>query len=231
MKRDSAGLFSNVGCFLPVDPMTGKTLVPNIDAEERTLSETMLTSPEDAIVDVPPIPTTTPAEEKRIAVREKSEYSRGGDEERVIRSSNIVLFARLLDSNGKLPSRATPGSAGYDLYSAESVEIPRGTTRAVKTSVALEIPVGYCGKICSRSSHSLERSVEVGAGIIDSDYRGEIKVILHTLGNGDQSYAIRIGDRIAQLVLMPVIMPEMIEVKELCPSTRGLGGFGSTGEN
>jgi len=125
------------------------------------------------------------------------------------------------------PTRATPGSAGYDLYALEDTDIRYGAFTAVRTGIAAAIPPHHYGQIAPRSGLAIKNGVIVGAGVIDSDYRGEILVALATL-NG--VYSIKAGDRIAQLLVKPIATPPVVLVENLDDTTRGAGGFGSTGK-
>lgn len=130
-----------------------------------------------------------------------------------------------------LPSYATPGSAGMDLRSAsvEPVVISPGQRVLVPTGLVLEIPDGYEGQVRPRSGLALKHGISLvnSPGTIDSDYRGEVMVIMINLG--DDHFMINYGDRIAQLVVAPVIQAEIVEVVRVDDSDRGAGGFGSTG--
>lgn len=127
-----------------------------------------------------------------------------------------------------VPTKGTEKSAGYDLYSLENMFIPRGQKREINTKVSVEIPEGYFGLICPRSSMGKKGFSLVNTiGIIDSDYRGQI--ILHFINNGLNGQSIKRGDRIAQLLIVPYISPEIKVVEELSETVRGTGGFGSTG--
>lgn len=137
-----------------------------------------------------------------------------------------------LSNNAIIPTRATPGSAGYDLYALEDYTVAVNSAFAsnvqmVRTGVCVEIPSGYFGKIFPRSSLAVKHSIDVGAGVIDSDYRGEIKVVLFNHGN--LNFHIKKGDRIAQLVIIPCLMGNSTEVESMSDTSRGEGGFGSTG--
>lgn len=128
-----------------------------------------------------------------------------------------------------VPTKGTEKSAGYDLYSLENMFIPRGQKREINTKVSVEIPEGYFGLLCPRSSMGKKGFSLVNTiGIIDSDYRGQI--ILHFINNGLNGQSIKRGDRIAQLLIVPYISPEIKVVEELSETVRGTGGFGSTGE-
>lgn len=141
-----------------------------------------------------------------------------------------VKFLRLPHGQGmELPSYQTPGSAGMDIQSAEDFTLLHGETKIFTTGWAVEVPEGYELQVRSRSGLAAKHGVFVtnGVGTIDSDYRGEIKVILSHLGK--ERHHIRVGDRIAQLVLVPVVQAKPIEVSLLSTTDRGVGGFGSTG--
>lgn len=123
----------------------------------------------------------------------------------------------------------TKGSSGMDLYSAEEKIILPGKWEVISTGIAVEIPYGYEGEVRSRSGLAKNHGVFVlnSPGTIDSDYRGEIKVILMNLG--DEPFKVNIGDRIAQLVISPITRVEVFEVEELSSTERNDGGFGHTG--
>ncbi|MFO6428568.1 dUTP diphosphatase [Erythrobacter sp. W302b] len=128
-----------------------------------------------------------------------------------------------------LPAYATSGAAGMDVVSAEDVTIAPGARHAVATGLALAIPAGYEIQVRPRSGLALKHGITVPntPGTIDSDYRGELKVILINLG--PDPFAIARGDRVAQLVLAPVVQAAWNEVADLDATERGEGGFGSTG--
>ncbi|WP_095011385.1 dUTP diphosphatase [Tsuneonella mangrovi] len=141
-----------------------------------------------------------------------------------------VSVKRLPHGEGlALPAYATPGSAGMDVLSAEDVTIAPGARYAVATGLALAIPAGYEIQVRPRSGLALKHGITVPntPGTIDSDYRGELKVIL--INHGTEPFAIARGDRVAQLVLAPVVQARWSEVTELDATGRGAGGFGSTG--
>lgn len=141
-----------------------------------------------------------------------------------------VQVKRLPHGHGlDLPKYATTGSAGMDVLSAEQLSLKPGQRHAVATGLALAIPAGFEIQVRPRSGLALKHGISVPntPGTIDSDYRGELKIIL--INHGDESFAIERGDRIAQLVLAPVVQAAWSEVDELDETTRGDGGFGSTG--
>jgi dUTP pyrophosphatase len=139
--------------------------------------------------------------------------------------SNIVVGIK----NQFPPQYATPGSAGCDLIASEEVTLAPGKWSAVNTGLYLEIPIGYVAQVCPRSGLALKHGVSVlnAPGIIDSDYRGEVKVIL--VNHNSLRYTVKKGDRIAQLVFMPVVHAELKFISQLSETERGSSGFGSTG--
>lgn len=141
-----------------------------------------------------------------------------------------VLIKRLPHGDGlDLPRYATEGAAGMDVLSAEDVTIAPGARHAVATGLAVAIPPGHEIQVRPRSGLALKHGISVpnAPGTIDSDYRGELKVIL--INHGTEPFAIARGDRVAQLVLAPVTRAAWAEVADLDETARGAGGFGSTG--
>jgi dUTP pyrophosphatase len=141
-----------------------------------------------------------------------------------------VQVKRLNNGAGlPLPNYASDGAAGMDICAAESLTLKIGKRQAVATGLAFAIPHGYEVQVRPRSGLALKHGITClnTPGTIDSDYRGEVKVILANLG--DEEFHIERGDRIAQLVVAPVTHAAMIEVDALDDTARGSGGFGSTG--
>jgi dUTP pyrophosphatase len=144
----------------------------------------------------------------------------------------VVKIQRLRDSALPLPRYQTDHAAGLDLTadpSCATITLSPLQRMAVPTGIAIEIPPGFEGQVRPRSGRALEEGLTLvnSPGTIDADYRGEIKVIMINLG--DRPVEIRRGDRIAQLVIAPVVRAELVEVERLEPSGRGGGGFGHTG--
>ena len=137
------------------------------------------------------------------------------------------LLVKRLNKNAKMPVRGTVGSAGYDLSSADNVVIPGKSRAVVKTGLAIAIPSGTYATIAPRSGLAVKRSIDVGAGVVDADYRGEVGVVL--INNSDDEFRVQQGDRIAQLLLEKIATPAVEEVEALDDTVRGAGGFGSTG--
>lgn len=147
------------------------------------------------------------------------------------------LGVKLVEPGARAPTKMTVGSAGFDLYSSESAEVPPTRCRPdgeaevgralVSTGLVIELPPGTVGRIASRSGLSVKENIEAGAGWIDSDYRGTVKVEMKNFSS--KAYKVNQGDRIAQLVVLPVADVEVIVVGEVGGTGRGGGGFGSTG--
>lgn len=131
-----------------------------------------------------------------------------------------------------LPTYGSPEAAGADLYACleENITIAPGESFFVPTGLSMEIPKGYAGLIYARSGMACKRGLAPAnkVGVIDSDYRGEFIVVLHNHGN--QAQTVENGERIAQLVITPVLTPAFEEVEELSDTERSGGGFGSTGK-
>ncbi|MBA3896829.1 MAG: dUTP diphosphatase [Sphingomonadaceae bacterium] len=143
---------------------------------------------------------------------------------------STILLKRLPHGDGlPPPAYATDGAAGMDVVAAEAVTLAAGARHAVATGFAMAIPVGYEVQVRPRSGLAAKHGVTVlnTPGTIDSDYRGEVKVILVNLG--DAPFAVARGDRIAQLVPAPVQRATLREIESLDETARGGGGFGSTG--
>lgn len=143
-----------------------------------------------------------------------------------------VKFKKLV-SFAIVPNQATPGDAGLDLYALHDEKVEPGKVSIISTGIACAIPERHVGLVCPRSGLAAKYGITVvnAPGVIDSSYRGEIKVLLTTLV--DRFYKIQEGDRIAQLLIVPCLceggFPASEEVDELPPTLRGEAGFGSTG--
>ena len=136
---------------------------------------------------------------------------------------------KLLATNAKAPVRANDCAAGYDLFSLYNYTLYPHQRLLVQTGIAMEIPDGYYGRIAPRSGWALKYGIDTLAGVIDSDYRGEVGVILY---NTDKEipFNIKMGDRIAQIVFEKYYTFQIQETENLEDSKRGTGGFGSTGK-
>lgn len=138
-----------------------------------------------------------------------------------------ALSIKRLSENATLPKRGSEFSAGLDLSSAEDKIIPAGERALVKTDLSIACPPGTYARIAPRSGLALKKGIDTGAGVVDADYRGPVGVILFNWGKED--FEIKIGDRIAQLILEQIVLPDVVETDELPETVRGEGGFGSTG--
>ena len=142
------------------------------------------------------------------------------------------VHVKILRDGAKLPTYGTAGAAGADLYACVDapVTIRPGETVFIPTGIALEVPEGCAGLVYARSGLACKRGLAPAnkVGVIDSDYRGEFIVALHN--HGTESQTVASGERIAQLVVTPILMPEYVETDSLSATQRGEGGFGSTGK-
>ena len=142
---------------------------------------------------------------------------------------NVAI--KKLNKNAKLPAYGSEYAAGADLYACLDmpVVIAPGRTKVIPTGIALELPVGYAGLIYARSGLATKQGLAPAnkVGVVDCDYRGEVMVALHN--HSGEARTVNSGDRIAQLVITPYITAVFEEKKELSPTPRGAGGFGSTG--
>lgn len=143
----------------------------------------------------------------------------------------MQMRVKKLNPMAKLPTYGTSQSAGADLYVCleEPVTIGPGDTAFLPTGIAVAVPEGYAGLVFARSSLGCKRGLAPAnkVGVIDSDYRGEIRVVLHN--HSSEAQTVEDGERVAQLVVVPVLAPELVETQELDDTERGIGGFGSTG--
>jgi len=146
----------------------------------------------------------------------------------------MELKIRKLREGAKIPRRATSGSAGMDLYACidEPITLAPGQLAVVPTGIAIELPDNTCAAfLYARSGLGVKHGICLsnGVGVIDSDYRGEVCAGLCNVS--DKPYVIEPDERVAQIVIAPVLTPDIIEVDELSDTQRGAGGFGSTGRN
>jgi dUTP pyrophosphatase len=147
----------------------------------------------------------------------------------MIEAYTDTLDVRLLHPDAIVPARTRAGDAGYDLRATERVSIPPGGRRLIGTGIAIALPEGVAGLVTPRSGLAIEHGLTLlnAPGLIDPNYRGEIKVILHNAG--DSRYTVEIGDRVAQLLLVPYLAPDLQVVDALGATDRGADGFGSSG--
>ena len=143
----------------------------------------------------------------------------------------LVLRVRLLDASARLPTQAHPDDSGFDLYAINSHAIEPGGVATIRTGIAVELPSGTEGQIRARSGLARDRQVTVlnSPGTIDEGYRGEIRVVL--INHGDTSFRVAAGMRIAQLVIQRKLRVQITAVDTLTETSRGIEGFGSTGND
>lgn len=139
-----------------------------------------------------------------------------------------IIRVKKLHSNAIIPEKAYESDAGFDLHVLEDIEIKAGQTVVIKTGLAFELPNGYEMQVRPRSGISIKTKLHVILGTVDSQYRGEVGIIVHNAGENHKVYE---GDRIAQAVIQKIPHVALVQVVELSKGTRGANGFGSTGIN
>jgi dUTP pyrophosphatase len=139
----------------------------------------------------------------------------------------LDLKVKLIHPDAQVPSRGSIHAAGVDLYAPEGHRLVPGQRKLIPTGLKIAVPHGFYGRVAPRSGIAFKHGIDVLAGVIDSDYRGELGVLL--INTGTQNFIIQKGDRIAQLIVEAILTPEVIHVEELDDTERGAGGFGSTG--
>ena len=139
----------------------------------------------------------------------------------------MPLYVQRLTETAILPTRGSELAAGLDLYADEALLIPPGNRALVSTGVAVALDPGTAGLIWPRSGLAVKSGVGIGAGVIDADYRGCVRVLM--MNHGHEVLAVAKGDRIAQLVIQQIARPQMTEMDFLPGTDRGTAGFGSTG--
>jgi len=139
----------------------------------------------------------------------------------------MTIKIKKLHPQAILPKYACANDAGMDFYSLENEIINPGERKLIPTGIAMAIPPGYVGLIWDKSGIASKHGIKTMGGVIDSGYRGEIRIVLHNLSN--QPFPIEKGMKIAQMLIQPVEQKKIVEVEELDETSRGEGGFGSTG--
>ncbi len=139
----------------------------------------------------------------------------------------MTIKIKKLSAFATIPAYVHPHDAGMDLYAAETVTIESGERKLISTGIAMAIPAGFVGLIWDKSGIAAKFGIKTMGGVIDAGYRGEIKVIMHNLSVS--AFTIEKGMKIAQMLIQPVAQKEIVEVDELDDTSRGEGGFGSTG--
>ena len=148
--------------------------------------------------------------------------------------SRMNVKIKKLNPNATIPTYGTDYAAGADLYACidETLSIGSGETKMIGTGIAMEIPTGYVGLVFARSGLACKKGLAPAnkVGVIDSDYRGEIKVALHNHNGSQDALCVENGERIAQISIVPYLKADFEEVDNLEDTDRGEGGFGSTGK-
>ncbi|EPS45096.1 hypothetical protein H072_862 [Dactylellina haptotyla CBS 200.50] len=142
-------------------------------------------------------------------------------------ASQPSLLIKKLNEKAQTPKRGSPFAAGYDMYASEDTVIPKGGKGLVETGLSMAVPEGCYGRIAPRSGLASKNFIDTGAGVIDADYRGPVKILL--FNHSDVDFEVKEGDRVAQLILERIYTPEIMVVEDLEESVRGAGGFGSSG--
>lgn len=145
------------------------------------------------------------------------------------KNANVLRIKRLSEK-ATLPIRGSKDAVGYDLSSMENTIVPARNKALIRTGLSFEIPKGLYGRVAPRSGLACKKSIDVGAGVIDPDYRGEVGVLL--FNHGDEDFPVKEGDRIAQLILEQVKILKVEQVSNqdhLSKTERGVSGYGSTG--
>ncbi|CAJ1049369.1 Deoxyuridine 5'-triphosphate nucleotidohydrolase [Xyrichtys novacula] len=140
----------------------------------------------------------------------------------------VLRFAKLSE-HATTPTRGSAKAAGYDLYSAYDYTIGPLDKAIVKTDIQIAVPHGCYGRVAPRSGLAVKNFIDVGAGVVDEDYRGNVGVVLFNFGK--EAFEVKKGDRVAQLVCERICYPDLEELETLDETERGAGGFGSTGLN
>lgn len=143
------------------------------------------------------------------------------------KKKGLKLAVKKLSPDAILPKRSSALAVGYDLHAACDSVITKHNKALIKTNLAIKIPDGHYGRMAPRSGLASKHFIDVGAGVIDPDYRGEVFVLL--FNHNDQDFYVKAGDRIAQLIIEKCSLPLVEEVNELDQTERGEGAFGSTG--
>ncbi|EFA05862.1 deoxyuridine 5'-triphosphate nucleotidohydrolase [Tribolium castaneum] len=150
-------------------------------------------------------------------------------EEKKMPTSSLVLKYTKVVPEAYPPTKGSVKAAGYDLKSAFDCVVPARGKALVDTGIKIQLPEGCYGRIAPRSGLAVKNFIDVGAGVVDEDYRGVLKVVL--FNHSDTAFEVKSGDRIAQLICERIYYPDIEEVQELSETARGEGGFGSTGTN
>ena len=145
----------------------------------------------------------------------------------MILTMSAPIRVKKLSDTAIIPTRGSEVSAGWDLYASQEVVVPARGKAIIATDIAIAVPVGFYGRVAPRSGMAWKKHTDIGAGVIDADYRGPIGVVM--FNHSDEDLQIESGDRVAQLVIEQISMAPLTEVESLDDTERGEGGYGSTG--
>jgi dUTP pyrophosphatase len=140
----------------------------------------------------------------------------------------LKIYCKTLSESARLPKYGRDGDAGLDLYANQSVVLDPNSRQLIKTGIVMAIPKGYVGLIWDRGGMAVKHGITTVAGVVDSNYRGEVGVVL--LNTTSEPYMITAGDRIAQMLIQPVVTAVLDQVEELDETNRGAGAYGSSGK-
>ena len=145
----------------------------------------------------------------------------------MVLTMSAPIRVKKLSDTATIPTRGSEVAAGWDLYASQEVVVPARGKAIITTDIAIAIPVGFYGRVAPRSGMAWKKHTDIGAGVIDADYRGPVGVVM--FNHSDEDLQIEVGDRVAQLVIEQISMAPLTEVDSLDDTERGEGGYGSTG--
>jgi dUTP pyrophosphatase len=140
----------------------------------------------------------------------------------------FLKFVKISDK-ARVPTKGSPLAAGFDLYSASDITVAAHGKAIVPTDLKVAVPPGTYGRVAPRSGLAAKNFIDIGAGVVDEDYRGPLSVVL--FNHADSPFEVKQGDRVAQLICEKIVCPRLMEVESLDDTARGESGFGSTGIN
>ena len=145
----------------------------------------------------------------------------------MVLTMSAPIRVKKLSDTATIPTRGSEVAAGWDLYASQELVVPARGKAIITTDIAIAVPVGFYGRVAPRSGIAWKKHTDIGAGVIDADYRGPVGVVM--FNHSDEDLQIEVGDRVAQLVIEQISMAPLTEVDSLDDTERGEGGYGSTG--
>lgn len=145
----------------------------------------------------------------------------------MVLTMSAPIRVKKLSDTATIPTRGSEVAAGWDLYASQQTVVPARGKAIIATDIAIAVPVGYYGRVAPRSGMAWKKHTDIGAGVIDADYRGPVGVVM--FNHADEDLLIEVEDRVAQLVIEQISMAPLTEVESLDDTERGEGGYGSTG--